>query len=183
MTGVAAASHRVPDYVLRSIKKNISLVARESDVLSVISLQAVQAHLLFSLSMEMERSTAGAKVFNSCGLAIRMAQSMGLHRENGMKETDLDISHLELRRRTWGGCVIADRWISAMYGLPQMIDLQDCDRLFPSEHQLLPKQEAVDDKSKPFLGNPAMIELSILLGNVLKLVYSPSTHRNSHFIK
>lgn len=58
-----------------------------------------------------------------------------------------------------------------------MIDLTDCDRLYPAEYEYLPGQRAdeVDTSVKPFLGMPAEIELSILLGDVLKLLYSPST--------
>jgi hypothetical protein len=65
--------------------------------------------------------------------------------------------------------------IAEQYGLPMMIDIADCDRLYPSVHEYLPGQptEMVDTTAKPFLGNASMIELSLLLGRVLKLLYTP----------
>jgi hypothetical protein len=43
-----------------------------------------------------------------------MAQSMGLHRETkGELERQTGGDHVQVRRRVWGGCIIADRWIAA----------------------------------------------------------------------
>jgi hypothetical protein len=60
-----------------------------------------------------------------------------------------------------------------------MIDISDCDRLYPSVYEFLPGQpaEMVDTNSKPFVGNASMIELSLLLGKVLKLLYTPCKSR------
>ena len=57
-----------------------------------------------------------------------------------------------------------------------MIDLNDCDRLFPSIYEFQPGQSAedVNTTEAPFLENTSMIELSIQLGHILKLLYSPS---------
>lgn len=113
--GVAALSSKVPSYVLRAIKNNVAVASRESDMLTSTNLQNVQAHLIFAVSMEMERGGVGTRVWNSVGLAIRMAQNLGLHRENDSKrDIATDMHHVELRRRVWGGCIIADRWVSAI---------------------------------------------------------------------
>jgi hypothetical protein len=55
-----------------------------------------------------------------------------------------------------------------------MIDLADCDRLYPSIHDHQPYMEssAVDTTQKPYLLNHWMLSLSIILGKVLKLLYS-----------
>lgn len=51
-------------------------------------------------------------------------QDLGLHRKLGTEKGEQsEADHVELRRRVWGGCLIADRWISAIYGQPMMIDL------------------------------------------------------------
>lgn len=84
-------------------------------MLASMDLQNVQAHLIFAMSLEMERGDVGTRVWNSLGLAIRMAQNLGLHRENDSEnEVETKMHHVELRRRVWGGCIIADRWIGAI---------------------------------------------------------------------
>lgn len=60
------------------------------------------------------------------------------------------------------------------YGLPCMISLEDCDRLYPSVHDTAPGDDAdaVDTSKKPYLANHSMLSLTILLGKVMKLLYS-----------
>lgn len=60
------------------------------------------------------------------------------------------------------------------YGLPMMIDLADCDRNFPSIYDYVPGVAAEDANKaqKPFLMNHWSLSLAILLGRVLKLLYS-----------
>lgn len=55
-----------------------------------------------------------------------------------------------------------------------MIDLADCDRLYPSIHDHQPGAEgdAVDTLHKPYLLNHWMLSLSIILGKVTKMLYS-----------
>jgi hypothetical protein len=62
------------------------------------------------------------------------------------------------------------------YGLPTMIDLADCDRFLPSVHEILPGQSPsdVNVSYRPYLANNSHIELAIILGKILKLLYSPS---------
>lgn len=111
--GVAAMTPQVPEYVLRTIKMNIALVSKEVDQTSRSEIQTIQALLMFAVSGESERGMIGTKVWNSLGLAIRMAQDLGLHREADAGKGK-DRHYLEMRRRLWGGCLIADRWISAI---------------------------------------------------------------------
>lgn len=54
-----------------------------------------------------------------------------------------------------------------------MIDLADCDCLLPSVFDIRPNVE-FDAENRPYAFNSALISLSILLGRILKLVYSPS---------
>ena len=108
-------TNKVPPYFLRTIKISHALVCRSEDLLSKSGLQTIQALLIFSMSLEMERGAAGTKVWNSLGLAIRSAQNLGLHRESdSTAEQQQDLQHIELKRRVWAGCLIADRWISAL---------------------------------------------------------------------
>ena len=54
-----------------------------------------------------------------------------------------------------------------------MIDLADCDTLLPSVFDIRPNRDFNSDH-RPYLFNSALISLSVLLGRILKAVYSPS---------
>lgn len=54
-----------------------------------------------------------------------------------------------------------------------MINLEDCDCLLPSAFDIRPNAE-FDSERRPYLFNSTLISLSILLGRILKMVYSPS---------
>lgn len=191
--GVSAMNRKVDPQIRKAIREVMLGMHRHNEILAQSDLSTIQSLLLYSFSMEFERQRGGSLTWNALGSAIRMAQGLGLHRESVMQERADD--HTELRRRIWGGCIIADRWIAAMvritssrrrnahadlltrarsqYGLPQMIDISDCDRLFPCVHEVRPGAEVNQDR-KPYAANVSMIELSILLGRVLKTLYSPT---------
>ncbi|KAK0199875.1 fungal-specific transcription factor domain-containing protein [Desarmillaria ectypa] len=156
MVGISAMtlSSHAPKGTLEAVQTNMSALRRTEDFLNRSTLHEIQGHLLFALTMEMEQGSVGTAVWNSLGLAIRQAQELGLHREMA---SDDQADHVETRRNVWGGLIVADRWISAFYGLPMMIDLSDCDRIFPKDE-----------------GFKSLIELSILLGRVVKMCYTPT---------
>lgn len=54
-----------------------------------------------------------------------------------------------------------------------MIDLADCDALLPSVFDIRPNLE-FDAENRPYLFNSALLALSVILGRILKMVYSPS---------
>ncbi|KAK0183853.1 hypothetical protein F5146DRAFT_1078693 [Armillaria mellea] len=140
MVGISAMtlSSHAPKGILEAVQMNMSALRRTEEYL-----HEIQGHLLFALTMEMEQGSVGTAVWNSLGMAIRQAQELGLHRETASNDP---ADHVEARRNVWGGLIVADRWISAFYGLPMMIDLS-----FQS-----------------------LIELSILLGRVVKMCYTPT---------
>ncbi|GAA5835100.1 hypothetical protein JCM9279_007200 [Rhodotorula babjevae] len=171
---VSALSHHVAPSILRTIKSTIRSHLRDEDMLDNSTIPNIQALLIYSFSMELEKGTAASKTWNVLGLAIRMAQDLGLHRKLGSERKEQsEADHTELRRRVWGGCLIADRWIAAIYGQPMMIDLADCDTMLPSVFDIRPNLE-FDSERRPYLFNSALISLSILLGRILKAVYSPT---------
>lgn len=69
---------------------------------------------------------------------------------------------------------MSDCFIS--YGLPMMIDLADCDRLFPSihDHTLSSESEGIQNVKPPYIVHHWMLSLTIILGKVIKLLYSAS---------
>ncbi|SCZ98232.1 BZ3500_MvSof-1268-A1-R1_Chr3-2g06236 [Microbotryum saponariae] len=174
LCGISGLSHHVAPGILRTIKGTIRAILREQDFLDDSSMSNIQALLVYAFSLELEKKTPASKTWNLLGVAIRMAQDLGLHRKFGTeKKLQSEADHCELRRRVWGGCLIADRWIAAIYGCPMMIDLADCDCLLPSVFDIRPGTE-FDAERKPYLFNGALISLSILLGRIIKAIYSPT---------
>lgn len=107
--GVAALAHDIPSHVLRTVKILIAHALKDDEAMNRSSLQTIQGLLLYSYAFELERGAAASRTWFCLGLAVRMAQDIGLHRETaGSSNYDL-----EQRRRIWGGCIIVDRWMSA----------------------------------------------------------------------
>ncbi|ORY74320.1 fungal-specific transcription factor domain-domain-containing protein [Leucosporidium creatinivorum] len=174
LCGISALSHHVGPSILRTIKATIRAALREQDLLDNSTISNIQALLVYAFSLELEKGTAASKTWNLLGVAIRMAQDLGLHRKLGSEsKINTEADHTELRRRVWGGCVIADRWCAAMYGQPMMIDLADCDTMLPSVHDIRPALP-FNAEQRPFIFNGAVLSLSILLGRILKGIYSPT---------
>lgn len=124
LCGVSALSHTVSPSILRTVKANIRGLLRDDDLLENTSIATIQALLIYGFSLELEKGTAGSKSWNAVGLAIRKAQDLGLHRKLGSERKEQsEADHTELRRRVWGGCLIADRWIAAIvrsFSLPSV---------------------------------------------------------------
>lgn len=156
---VAAARREVPQHVFDSIRYAVNGVIKAEDVLSTASITNVQALLILSMVGDSHSQfvpNALSALWIRLGTAIRMAQDLGLHRAESVKQ------NVELRRRLWGACVICDRWTSLTYGHPYMIDVQDCDARLPSSGD--PNDLYMDE----------LVRLSVILGRVLKTIYSPS---------
>ncbi|KAN0077222.1 Fungal specific transcription factor domain containing protein [Tylopilus felleus] len=156
---VAAARREAPQTVFDSIRYAVNGVIKADDVLSTASITNVQALLILSMVGDCHSQhvpNALSALWIRLGTAIRMAQDLGLHRAESVKQ------NIELRRRLWGVCVICDRWLSLTYGHPYMIDVQDCDARLPSSGD--PNDLYMDE----------LVRLSVILGRVLKTIYSPS---------
>ncbi|KAI8598362.1 fungal-specific transcription factor domain-containing protein [Dissophora ornata] len=65
--------------------------------------------------------------FMYAGMAIRMAQEMGLNRPIDAKRLkDMDEREVQIRKTIWWSCYQADRWTSAALGKPMVISDIDC---------------------------------------------------------
>lgn len=161
---VAAARRDVPQSVFDSIRYTVNAVIKVEDVLSTASIANVQSLLILSMVGDCHSQfvpNALSGLWIRLGTAIRMAQDLGLHRAEVVKQ------NIEMRRRLWGACLISDRWVSLSYGHPYMIDVNDCDARLPSSGT--PYDLYVDE----------LVRLSIILGRVLKTVYSPAGLMNT----
>ncbi|KAJ7709763.1 fungal-specific transcription factor domain-containing protein [Mycena rosella] len=156
---VAAARREVPQAVFDSIRYAVNGVIKAEDVLSTPSMANVQALLILCMTGDCHSQfvpTALSAMWARLGTAIRMAQDLGLHRAELVKQD------IELRRRVWGACLISDRWMSLVYGFPYMIDIHDCDVRLPSSGDA--KDLYMDE----------LVRLSVIGGRVVKTIYSPS---------
>ncbi|KAH7132729.1 fungal-specific transcription factor domain-containing protein [Dactylonectria macrodidyma] len=88
------------------------------DALDVASLAAVQMLLL--TAVHLQSTTYSSRCWNIVGLAMRVAQSLGLHL-NGSESGTSNQREREMRRRVWYTCVTLDRLISTTFGRPAML--------------------------------------------------------------
>lgn len=83
---------------------------------------------------------AMAQAWVYTGMAVRMAQDLGMHRAaDGWARADVGRlfgpRELQERRRIWWGCVILDGYVSTYIGRPLAIFERDYDTLLPSEDE------------------------------------------------
>ncbi|KXN91496.1 Acetamidase regulatory protein [Leucoagaricus sp. SymC.cos] len=110
---VAAARREVPSKIFDSIRYAVNNVIKADDVLSTATIPNVQALLILSMTGDSHSQfvpNALSALWVRLGTAIRMAQDLGLHRAESVKQ------NLELRRRLWGACLICDRWQVLPFG-------------------------------------------------------------------
>lgn len=104
---VAAARREVPQKVFDSIRYAVNTTIKAEDVLSTASIVNVQALLILCMTGDCHSQyvpNALSALWIRLGSAIRMAQDLGLHRAESVKQ------NIDLRRRLWGACLICDRW-------------------------------------------------------------------------
>lgn len=91
-----------------------------------IGIELVQ--LLLLMGFYLQSTERFSKSWNITGLAIRMAQNLGLQlspndaRKKGLVTSCLTQLESEMRIRVWYGCVLLDREISMSFGRPSMIN-------------------------------------------------------------
>ncbi|WVQ70549.1 hypothetical protein IAR50_000068 [Cryptococcus sp. DSM 104548] len=177
--GMGATRRQFPKEIYTGVRGVINGILRSNDILSDARLENVQALLLLSqvhdVHAQPSAPTASASSIRT-NVAIRMAQELGLHRELSHRtESAEDLEFVELRRRIWAACVIMDRWNGVALGAPLTIDLLDCDVLLPMAYTIDPDQDASTWQiNQEYVGLAEHLKLSILMGRVLKTIYSPT---------
>ncbi|KAF5369399.1 hypothetical protein D9758_002493 [Tetrapyrgos nigripes] len=126
------------------------------------------------------------------GMAIRMAQDLGMHRSAdrwtrlGLGGRLFGDQELQERRRIWYGCVIMDKYVSAYIGRPLMIFERDFDTALPSVNDLEEMEEIqTDESSAPVRGRiiscfNAAAGLSGILSMIIQAVYAVRPVSSSH---
>lgn len=83
----------------------------QTDSLDSPSIEDVQLLLLTGIYLQSTRYAN--RCWNVVGLAIRCAQTLGLHLEHSVQKQKSQIEQ-EMRRRIWHSCVIIDRFVSPL---------------------------------------------------------------------
>ncbi|EJU05565.1 hypothetical protein DACRYDRAFT_20007 [Dacryopinax primogenitus] len=166
---LASASRRgVSEDQFESLRSTLNHIMRGQDTLSVSNVPNVQGLMIMQLCFDTHATymtqPATANYLRT-GAAIRMAQDMGMHRA----ESGAIKHYLNRRRRVWACALVVDRWMAAAMGHPYMIDRLDCDVRLPTEE---PYEEGGKERPLAYLGQ--MVQLSLILGDVLKTIYGPT---------
>jgi hypothetical protein len=81
----------------------------QADALDSPSVETVQ--LLLLTGMYLQSTKYASRCWNIIGLAIRCAQTLGLHLEHKFQKQKSQFEQ-EMRRRVWHSCVIIDRFVA-----------------------------------------------------------------------
>ncbi|KAH9817313.1 fungal-specific transcription factor domain-containing protein [Melampsora americana] len=120
---VGAMSHRVDPVIRKKLRKAIYQLYRADDLLQSSDINTVIVLLLAGYTVEFEGAKISKKAWNAIGSAVRIAQSLGMHRIDTSNNSPQ--AYRRLRRQIWACCIIADRWVSVMFaGLTNVTDEQ-----------------------------------------------------------
>ncbi|KIK52123.1 hypothetical protein GYMLUDRAFT_50070 [Collybiopsis luxurians FD-317 M1] len=131
---------------------------------------------------------ATASAWTYIGMAIRMAQDLGMHRRaDGWTREELggrifDPVELQERRRIWFACVIMDKYVSAYIGRPVMIFEKDFDTSLPDED---PEDQELGNSSRGSISCfKATATLSGILSMVIQVIYAvrPVSSRHGELV-
>lgn len=149
----------------------------------------VQAALLMSLYLDMDEGDVESIQWCTVGSAIRMAQDLGLHRS--CTNWNIPRSEIETRHRVFYACYVMDRWLGARAGKPLTILDRDFDTDMPSPYEIVDDEshdhehEHHEQKTARPCGPPVyrpfilLINLSEILGRVLKALYAPNAKKSN----
>lgn len=131
------------------------------------------------------------------GMAIRMAQDLGLHRD--CSKWLIPDYEIELRKRIWYGAYLMDRWVAAELGRPISIIDNEFDAELPTPYELnytsssaqaekseftpiliLEAEEALRENKPVYSSFVYLVTLSQIAGQVLVGLHSTRAKQNRH---
>ncbi|KAI8356184.1 fungal-specific transcription factor domain-containing protein [Blakeslea trispora] len=118
-------------------------------------------------------STSSYRNWIFAGMAIRMAQDLGLHRTVTTIQVSEELK--EKRKRLFYSTYVTDRWCSAIMGRPLAIADSDCDIDLPSIRG--------PNGNEDLTLFVHFVKLSGILGEVLRRIYSPRAKANGYRTK
>ncbi|THH29489.1 hypothetical protein EUX98_g4687 [Antrodiella citrinella] len=152
---------------------------------------------------------AMAQAWLYIGMAVRMAQDMGLHKSAdkwvNVGKILFTPDELQERRRIWYGCVVMDKYVSSYIGRPVAIfendfdtELPDIDQ--PDEHETWTPHPSLPTLEDPSEFHPQVVpsatsnaiscfnefaKLSIILSMIVQIMYPIRRHvfRSSEYVR
>ncbi|KAF9936221.1 hypothetical protein BGZ67_002529 [Mortierella alpina] len=120
------------------------------------------------------------------GMAIRMAQDLGINKESSAQEQTRNRLQCELRKRTWWSIYVVERLVCAGLGRPLTITQKDCETGYPlcedDDRDLLPGRNLAL-RSTLVSNFVHLITLSKIQGNIMEYIKAkfnpPSTANTS----
>ncbi|KAE8402102.1 hypothetical protein BDV37DRAFT_165721 [Aspergillus pseudonomiae] len=172
-SSTAATESRPLSYHLDTILSN--LLGHMPCRGDIPSLQGLILYLLY-LQMTSQHSLA----VRVCGMVVRLAQSLGLHRHT--RRFKHSPGESELRRRIWWSVYVLDVQSSILYGLPRNIQAADTDTDLPTNTDYDDMHS--DQLSYPLPGETTHIEpflqyvhLAQILSRCLEQMYTTTNRR------
>ena len=170
-------------YLIRSAQ---CLVAGEYHRARPLSVEALLAH---ALARNLQKQDSNSNNWSLFGLAIRLAQRRGYHRDTSKIAVSVTPFEDEMRRRTWFVVQTTDLLFSFQHGLPGMIYEDVCDVGLPTNitHEdfdedsiILPQPRPPTDAS-PSLLYIVKSQLCHILRRVIRyaLAVEPPTHQQT----
>ncbi|KAG0295993.1 hypothetical protein BGZ96_010414 [Linnemannia gamsii] len=107
------------------------------------------------------------------GMAVRMAQGMGLNKEPSEQEQSRNRLQCELRKRTWWSIYVIERFICAGLGRPLTITHKDCEAGFPQyedDETDAPTNRPASTRTGQIANFGRLISLSKIQGNILEYI-------------
>ncbi|KAH7147108.1 fungal-specific transcription factor domain-containing protein [Dactylonectria estremocensis] len=146
------------------------------DCLDIASLPIVQ--LLLLTAVHLQSTMYSSRCWNMVGLAMRVAQSLGLHLNQ--KPATRNQLEREMRRRIWYTCVTLDRLMCTTFGRPAMlshISLVPLPLMIDDEH-LLEDGEGTQTEASPCRMGLFVytVQLLDILNEVLHCFYAEASH-------
>jgi hypothetical protein len=157
------------DHIFQTLLDRTSMLVRKEYLKPrIVTIQA-----LILLCLHPTYSTSSYRNWILAGMAVRMAQDLGLHRT--LTTVEVSSEFKERRKRLFFACYINDRWICAVMGRPLAIADSDCDVDLPLIHGPDGKEDLT-----MFVN---FVKLSGILGEVLRRIYSPKAKMNGYKTK
>ncbi|KAF9172025.1 Transcriptional activator of fatty acid utilization [Mortierella sp. AD010] len=128
----------------------------------------VQALLLMSIQQMgfCENKTAWLYV----GMAIRMAQELGLNKEPSDQEQSRNRLQCELRKRTWWSVYVVERLVCVGLGRPLSLTRKDCEASFPTYEDYKGDDASGKMHTMDISNFVQLIRLSEIQGSILEFV-------------
>ncbi|KAF5697304.1 positive activator of transcription [Fusarium mundagurra] len=165
-----------PEFPERMHVKSVNLLQENQDLYEEPSLMQVEVLTLLAWASNILGRIRTAYCYS--GIAMRLAQSLGMHR-SASRHTTLTPVERESRRRTWWVLYFFDRFSASKLGQPITVRDDDIDVEMPSMDGLTKDEMAEFLDPQNLITN---IKLAKIIGNILTHIYGIPKATNGLYI-